>query len=40
MGEYDYAEIVAMWKNADGLYIVAMQDAPAPALAVTLGTRS
>lgn len=28
MGEYDYAEIVAMWKNADGLYIVAMQDAP------------
>ena len=28
MGGYDYAEIVAMWKNADGLYIVAMQDAP------------
>lgn len=28
MGEFDYAEIVAMWKNAEGLYIVAMQDAP------------
>lgn len=28
MGKYDYAEIVAMWKNADGLYIIAMQDTP------------